>query len=200
MVADAGGRCAQRLVRQWKNLPVTTVGLGAAELEAGVGEILGAPADEGLVELLVRRPDVRERETPGEIVLDLVEGVVGDNWLRRGSTSTPDGKANPEAQVTIMNARVAALVAGGDRNRWALAGDQIYVDFDLSQQNLPAARARSARHGCSRNLRQAAYGVCEVRGAVRFRSHALRQLCERPRPSPAGRELPGRRAGRGAPR
>ncbi|MGC9962162.1 MAG: MOSC domain-containing protein [Acidimicrobiales bacterium] len=108
------------------------------ELEAGVEEIRGAPSEEGVVELLVRRPDVGGRETPEKLVLDLVEGVVGDNWLRRGSTSTPDGSANPEAQVTIMNARVAALVAGGDRDRWALAGDQIYVDFDLSQENLPA--------------------------------------------------------------
>jgi hypothetical protein len=112
--------------------------MNTVELEAGVEEIRGAPAEEGVVALLVRRPDVGGRETPDELVLDLVEGVVGDNWLRRGSTSTPDGRANPEAQVTIMNARVAALVAGDDRDRWALAGDQIYVDFDLSRENLSA--------------------------------------------------------------
>lgn len=69
--------------------------------------------------------------------LDLTEGLVGDNWLTRGSSRTPDGAANPQMQVTVMNARVAELVAGG-RQRMALAGDQLYVDLDLSLDNLPA--------------------------------------------------------------
>jgi len=35
-----------------------------------------------------------------------------------------------------MNARAAALVAGS-RERWPLAGDQLYVDLDLGLANLP---------------------------------------------------------------
>ena len=35
-----------------------------------------------------------------------------------------------------MNARVAALLAG-TRDRWQLAGDQLYIDLDLSYDNLP---------------------------------------------------------------
>jgi hypothetical protein len=90
------------------------------------------------VELLVRRPEVGERETPSEVHLDVVEGVVGDNWRLRGSSRTADGSANPEAQITLMNARVAQLVAAGAVDRRKLAGDQIYADLDLSHENLPA--------------------------------------------------------------
>jgi len=70
-------------------------------------------------------------------VLDQVAGLDGDNWLSRGSTSTPDGSADPQRQVTVMNARVAELVAGGT-GRMPLAGDQLYLDLDLSLGNLPA--------------------------------------------------------------
>lgn len=86
----------------------------------------------------MRRPAVGERETPAELQLDEVEGVIGDNWLVRGSSRTRGGEANPEAQVTVMNARLAHLVAGGEDDRRKLAGDQIYADLDLSQENLPA--------------------------------------------------------------
>jgi len=88
------------------------------------------------VELIVRRPAVEEREVIEEGDLDLVQGLVGDCWRERGSKSMPDGSANPDAQITVMNARVAALVAG-DRGKWPLAGDQLYVDLDLSYENLP---------------------------------------------------------------
>jgi hypothetical protein len=112
--------------------------LTAAELEAGLEEIARSPAGEGTVELLVRRPAEGEREVLAEATLDLVEGVVGDMWRTRGSRRTPDGSANPNAQVTLMNARAVDLVAAGDRERWQLAGDQIYVDFDLTTANVPA--------------------------------------------------------------
>lgn len=109
----------------------------AVALEAGLDEIRQSPADEGVVELIVRRPAVDEREVLDEGVLDVLEGLVGDNWRRRGSSSTADGQADPGAQVTVMNARVAALLAGA-RERWPLAGDQLYVDLDLAVENLPA--------------------------------------------------------------
>jgi MOSC domain-containing protein YiiM len=105
-------------------------------LEAGVPEVLDAPKDEGRVELIVRRPAVDEREVLDEAELVEGEGLAGDTWRARGSRRTPDGQANPAAQLTVMNARAAALIAG-DKERWPLAGDQLYVDLDLSLENLP---------------------------------------------------------------
>jgi hypothetical protein len=112
--------------------------LTTEELEAGLDEILRSPAVEGTVELIVRRPAVDERELVEEVKLDLEEGLVGDNWHVRGSKSTGDGSSNRLAQLTLANARAVDLVAAGDRERWALAGDQFYVDFDISKENLPA--------------------------------------------------------------
>jgi len=106
-------------------------------LMAGLGHIRDSPNDGGRVVLVVSRPAVDQRELPAEAVLDQVAGLNGDNWLARGSKTTADGSADPERQVTVMNARAAELVAGG-RERMPLAGDQLYVDLDLSLDNLPA--------------------------------------------------------------
>ncbi|HKH88509.1 MAG TPA: hypothetical protein VKA05_06780 [Acidimicrobiales bacterium] len=108
-----------------------------AELRAGLDEVRRSPADHGVVRLIVSRPAVDERETPTVATLDVIEGLIGDTWRARGSSRTPDGSANPEAQITVMNSRAAALVAVDD-DRWKLAGDQIYADLDLSRANLPA--------------------------------------------------------------
>lgn len=105
-------------------------------LEAGLAEIRRAPRGAGTVELIVRRPVPEEREVLHEALLDPVEGLVGDCWRTRGSRSTADGSAHPDLQLTLMSARVAALIAP-DRERWPLAGDQLYVDLDLSAQALP---------------------------------------------------------------
>lgn len=99
-------------------------------------EVRQSPRDVGTVELIVRRPGIDEREVLEAAELDLDVGLVGDNWRTKGSSSTPDGSSNPLAQVTLMNARAAALIAG-ERDRWPLAGDQFYVDLDLSGENLP---------------------------------------------------------------
>jgi hypothetical protein len=111
--------------------------LTTEELEAGLEDIYLSPKDNGRVEMIVRRPNVEEREVLSEARFDLVEGLVGDNWKARGSTSTPDGSAHPEMQINIMNSRVIALLAQ-ERVRWQLAGDQFYIDMDLSAENLPA--------------------------------------------------------------
>jgi tRNA (Thr-GGU) A37 N-methylase len=104
---------------------------------AWLAEVRRSPADSGTVEMIVRRPRIEAREELDEGELDLVAGLLGDNWLERGSRSRPDGAAEPEAQLNIMNSRCALLVAG-DRERVALAGDQLFVDLDLSPSNLPA--------------------------------------------------------------
>ena len=107
------------------------------DLEAGLDEILRSPKDAGLLHLIVRRPRVDEREVLAEGELHPSEGLVGDGWKGRGSSRTPDGSAHPEMQLNIMNARVIALIAQG-KERWPLAGDQLYLDLDLSGANLPA--------------------------------------------------------------
>jgi len=111
--------------------------LTTAELEAGLDEIRRAPRDEGTLELIVRRPEVDEREVLDAGELNLEVGLVGDSWITRGSSRTPDGSADPDMQLNIMNSRVTALVAQ-HKDRWQLAGDQLYLDLDLSEENLPA--------------------------------------------------------------
>jgi len=110
--------------------------LSRESLAAGLEQIRDAPQDSGRLALIVRRPAVGERELPADAMLDQVTGLAGDNWLARGSTSTPDGSADRQRQVTVMNVRVAELVAGGT-DRMPLAGDQLYIDLDLSVENLP---------------------------------------------------------------
>ena len=112
--------------------------LDAEQLQEGLPGVLRSPADEGTIELIVRRPVVDERELLEVAELDLERGLVGDDWYARGSKSMGDGSSNPDAQLTLANARAVDLVAAGDRERWALAGDQFYVDFDISEANLPA--------------------------------------------------------------
>jgi MOSC domain-containing protein YiiM len=106
-----------------------------AELEAGLDHLRASPRGEGVVELIVRRPVVDDREVVEEAELDLVEGLVGDSWRARGRSG--GRPANEKAQLTVTNARSIELVAG-DRERWPLAGDQLYVDFDLSGEHIPA--------------------------------------------------------------
>jgi hypothetical protein len=106
------------------------------ELEAGLDEIRSAPRDEGVLQLIVRRPEIEQRECLAEGELHLDDGLVGDSWKTRGSSRTADGSSHPEMQINIINARVAALVAQ-DKARWQLAGDQLYLDMDLSAENLP---------------------------------------------------------------
>jgi hypothetical protein len=113
-----------------------TLHLSPAELEAGLDHIRQSPADGGSLALIVRRPEADRREVLTVAELDLTQGLVGDNWRTRGSRSTPDGSANPEMQLNLMNARSVALLARS-RDRWPLAGDQLYVDLDLSAANLP---------------------------------------------------------------
>ena len=111
--------------------------LNADELEAGLPEILASPKDDGVVSMIVRRPDTNQREVLDSGELDVAEGLLGDNWRTRGSRMTADGSAHPDMQLNIMNARVISLVARS-RERWALAGDQFFVDLDLGKDNLPA--------------------------------------------------------------
>jgi hypothetical protein len=108
------------------------------ELEAGLDEVVRAPRRTGRVLAVAVRPAVDRRELVEEAMIDVDAGVMGDTWRSRGSSSTSDRSADPRAQVTVMNARFARLIAGEEVDRWALAGDQLYVDLDLSVEHLPA--------------------------------------------------------------
>jgi MOSC domain len=116
---------------------MTSQHLSLATLVASLPDIRQSPLDGGRLELIVRRPAVGEREVLPGAEVDDSSGVDGDNWLARGSSSTPDGRADPRAQVTVANWR-AVLAVAGSAERVPLAGDQLYVDLDLSSDNLPA--------------------------------------------------------------
>jgi hypothetical protein len=107
------------------------------ELNAGLDAIRNSPAEAGTVQLIVRRPATNEREILPAGVLDISQGLVGDDWIVRGDFRDRSAPANPDCQITIMNSRLTALVAG-TFDRWSLAGDQLYIDLDLSRENLPA--------------------------------------------------------------
>lgn len=107
-----------------------------AQLEAETGHVLEAPADRGALEMIVIRPGIGERVVLEAAELHPDHGVVGDSWRSRGSSRTEDGSSHRDMQLNIISSRVLELIAGG-RHRWPLAGDQLCVDLDLSEQNLP---------------------------------------------------------------
>lgn len=110
--------------------------LSTEEIEVGLGCVLDSSKDDGVLEMIVRRPAVNQREVIPSGVLDIEKGLVGDNWLTRGSSRTDNGLGHPEMQLNLMNYRFAELIAGS-RERVPLAGDQLFVDLDLSRENLP---------------------------------------------------------------
>jgi hypothetical protein len=152
-----------------------------ADLDAALDEIRRSPADDGRLELVVRRPAVGEREVLAEGILDTREGLVGDSWIARPSRSTPDGSPHPLMQLNVMNARVAALLAGTP-DRWALAGDQLYVDLDLGVANLPPGARLAIGDAVVEVTEQPHLGCAKF--AARFGADALRFVN-----SAAGREL-----------
>ena len=110
--------------------------LEAAELQAGLARILDAPKDVGVLEMIVRRPRSGQREELAEGELTPEAGLVGDGWRSHMGPATVGRPFEPDTQITLMNSRVVELLAQ-DRARWALAGDQLFVDLDLSHANVP---------------------------------------------------------------
>ena len=110
--------------------------ISKAELEVGLNQVALSPKEVGTVELIISRPSTGERQMLEQGTLCLEEGLMSDNWKTRGSQQTADGKAHPDRQLTIMNSRFISIIAR-QRERWSLAGDQLYNDMDLSVHNLP---------------------------------------------------------------
>jgi hypothetical protein len=113
--------------------------LTTAELAAGLPEVRRSPADAGTVAMIVVRPDRDRRELPHAAEISPESGLAGDRWVRHCTRKLPDGRLNPDTQLTLMNSRAAALIAGPEE-RWPLAGDNLVVDLDLSFANLPVGQ------------------------------------------------------------
>ena len=107
------------------------------QIEAGLDHVKASPSDHGTLELIVQRPGEDMRVVLGEAELNQEEGLAGDTWNQRGSKRTDDGGPHPDMQLNIMNSRILAQLAGSPE-RMALAGDQLIVDLDLSEENMPA--------------------------------------------------------------
>jgi hypothetical protein len=155
--------------------------LTLAELEDGLDTIRQSPKDAGVLALIVRRPAVGEREVLEEGVLDLAEGLVGDTWRERSSSRTADGSPHPDMQLNIMNTRVIALLAQA-KDRWRLAGDQLFIDLDLSKENLPPG-TRLALGSSVIEVTAQPHTGCQ-KFAARFGLDALKWVS-----SPVGKEL-----------
>jgi hypothetical protein len=154
-----------------------TVGDRVADQDRDFSEaqahVRSAPRDLGVVHAIVRRPSVESRQVVAEAMLDEDDGLVGDNWRARGSSSTPDGSANREAQLAIMSTRVLEAIEP-DPARWALAGDQLLVDIDLSIEHLPPG-TRLLIGGAELMISEKPHTGC-AKFSARFGSDALRWI------------------------
>jgi hypothetical protein len=157
--------------------------LTTAELTAGLTNVVAAPADGGVVQLVVARPFDDERQVLTEGAFTVADGLAGDNWRMRGSKRTADGSAHPEMQIAVMNGRFLNLVADNQQELWPLAGDQLIVDLDLSAANLQAGDRLAMgtavfevtpvpHNGCAKFSRR--YGVDAVTFANSPEGKALR--------------------------
>jgi hypothetical protein len=153
----------------------------AEELEAHVDHLRAAPTDFGTLELLVRRPAEDEREVLAEGVLHPDHGLVGDTWSLRGSSRTADGSADPDMQLNVMSHRMVEFLAINPARR-ALAGDQLYLDLDLSEANLPPGTQLSIGDAVIEVTHQPHRGCAKF--MARFGEPALRFVNSR-----VGREL-----------
>lgn len=144
-----------------------------AELEAGLDDVRASPRDEGSLELIVARPAPGERAVLDVGELSLEVGLVGDTWHRRSSRRTADGGPHPDMQLNLINSRLSALIAAeGTTEHRALAGDQLHVDLDLSEANLPAG-TRLAIGGAVIEVTDQPHTGCAT-FAERFGAAALR--------------------------
>ncbi len=155
--------------------------LNAAELEQGLDHVRASPSIDGTVELIVARPAIDQRQVLEVGELDPTAGLVGDTWGTRPSKRTPDGSPHPDMQLNVINARFSALIAP-DTDHRALAGDQLHLDLDLSEANVPPG-TRLALGSAVIEITEQPHRGC-AKFAARFGQDAARMVN-----SPAGREL-----------
>lgn len=155
--------------------------LTTADLEAGLAHVRQSPPDDGVLEMIVRRPAVGAREVIANGQLDVTDGLVGDSWRIRHSKRTADGSPHSDMQLNLMSSRVAALVAQV-KERWQLAGDQLFVDLDLSATNVPPGTRLTIGSAVIEVTAEPHTGCSKF--AERFGADAMRFVN-----SPVGREL-----------
>jgi len=144
--------------------------------DAHLANVQAAPRDVGPVELIVRRPAVDEREILDAAQLHRDGGLAGDRWAARDRATTP---VYLSSQLTVISTRVLRAIEP-DSGRWPLAGDQLYVDLDLSEANLPAG-SRLAVGTSVIEVSETPHTGC-AKFSSRFGSEALRWIN-----SPTGR-------------
>ncbi|MDH3663627.1 MAG: MOSC domain-containing protein [Alphaproteobacteria bacterium] len=163
--------------------------LERAELEAGLAEILRSPKDNGKLEGIVIRPDRGMRQELTRCDVSLADGVHGDHWAKGCWKSTEDGHPHPDVQICIMNARCIALLAQ-DRANWAPAGDNLFIDMDLSPDNLsPGQRLAlgsaiieitdTPHNGCAKFIERYGRDACVFVNSRLGKSHRLRGVYAR---------------------
>ena len=169
-----------------KTDPTSMVHLDTAEIDARVAHAGPGTQTVGTVDLIVRRPTTDEREVLDVAELVVGRGLLGDNYIERGCASTPDRQAHPEAQLNVMNSCFIDVLANHERARWALAGDQFFVDLDLSVEHLPAGSrlrigtavievAGKPHTGCSKFADR--FGIDAARWVNQHKQQRRRGLC-----------------------
>ncbi len=107
-----------------------------AELQAALPDVLAAPKDNGTLDMIVVRPDRGQRQTPASVHLSLAKGVEGDHWSKACWRTQEDGSPHPDVQICLMPSRMIRAIAG-DKENWAAAGDNLFIDMDLTPSNMP---------------------------------------------------------------
>jgi hypothetical protein len=147
--------------------------LNTAQISFGLPDVMASPNDQGRLEVIVIRPAAAEREHRQQVSISTERGVEGDRWLSSSWLKLPDGRPDPRVQVSLMNARLLRLISGGDEHWMRMAGDNLIVDLNLSEDNVRAGQRLAvgevileitevAHNGCGKFL--ARYG----KDAVRF--------------------------------
>ncbi|MFQ5853724.1 MAG: MOSC domain-containing protein [Candidatus Binatia bacterium] len=165
---------------------MTTEFLTESQIEAGLSHVLASPKDHGTLEAIFIRPKQNERISLKQVYLSLEGGVQGDRWL---SLASADGKSDPRSQVSLMNARLLDLIAG-HRERRSLAGDNLIVDLDLSEDNMPAGQKLAIgdvllqvtelpHTGCSKFVQRFGKGAVKFVNATHRRHLHLRGIYAR---------------------
>lgn len=110
--------------------------LSKAELAAGLPGVLESPKDNGAIEQIIVRPAANERRPVNSVAISLAGGLEGDHWAQGCWKSNESGEPHPDVQICMMNSRCIDLIAG-DKSNWAPAGDNLFIDMDLTPDNLP---------------------------------------------------------------
>lgn len=107
-----------------------------AELEATLPHILAGPKDEGRIDGIISRPAKGQRNDVSSAMLTFAEGMEGDHWSKGCWRTTDDGDPHPDVQICLMMSRCIEAIAG-DRANWPPAGDNLFIDMDLTPANTP---------------------------------------------------------------